>query len=68
MEGRYVLKEIHEGCCADHADFWPAMSKDAKEWVKKCEKCQKHDPLIHLPIEEMRAMFSPCPFANWELI
>lgn len=78
MEGRYVLKIIHERCCDDHVGFraiirkalragyfWPTMSRDAKEWVKKCEKCQKHGPLIHLPAKEIGVMFSPCPFAKW---
>ena len=53
-EAKYILEEIHEGICGDHADprslvskvirtdyFWPAMQVDAVELVKKCDKCQR---------------------------
>ncbi|XP_030922900.1 uncharacterized protein LOC115949756 [Quercus lobata] len=52
---RYILKEIHEGICSDHAGprslvnkairtgyFWPTMQMDAVEIVKKCDKCQRY--------------------------
>ena len=48
----YILEEIHEGICGNHAGprslvrkivkigyFWPTMQKDAKEFVKQCDKC-----------------------------
>ena len=51
-EARYILEEIHEGVCGDHAGlrslvnkvirtgyFWPTMQVDAVEIVKKCDKC-----------------------------
>ena len=51
-EAKYILKEIHEGVCGDHVGprslvskvvrtgyFWPTMQVDAKELVKKCDKC-----------------------------
>ncbi|CAA0830807.1 Unknown protein, partial [Striga hermonthica] len=53
-EGRYVLREMHEGCYGDHSKsgalvarilragyFWPTMREDAKAMVKKCLQCQK---------------------------
>lgn len=77
-EGKHVLKEMYEGCAANHAGsremvrrtlragyFWPTMNEDAKELVRKCERCQKHGSLIHLPADETRAMYVPCPFAKW---
>ncbi|XP_012846942.1 PREDICTED: uncharacterized protein LOC105966912 [Erythranthe guttata] len=77
-EGRYVLSEIHQGCCGDHAGaralvsrvvragyFWPTLRKDAGEFVKRCDKCQRHGPLIHTPGEDMTIITSPCPFAQW---
>lgn len=51
-EAKYILEEIHKGICKDHAGprsligkvirigyFWPTLQKDAKEFVKKCDKC-----------------------------
>ena len=52
-EAKYILEEIHEGICGDHASsrslvskvirtgyFWPTMQADAVELVKRCDKCQ----------------------------
>ncbi|XP_059658426.1 uncharacterized protein LOC132304712 [Cornus florida] len=54
MEANYILKDIHEGLCGNHAGgrslahkairqgyFWPTMRTDALEFVKKCDKCQR---------------------------
>ena len=51
-EAKYILEEIHEGICGDHAGprsliskvirtgyFWPTMQVDAIELIKKCDKC-----------------------------
>ena len=51
-EAKYILEEIHEGVCGDHAGprslvskvvrtgyFWPSMQVDARKLVKKCDKC-----------------------------
>ncbi|KAK6136270.1 hypothetical protein DH2020_030001 [Rehmannia glutinosa] len=61
-EGRYVLREIHEGACGDHGGsralarkttragyFLPKIKEEAESLVKTCEKCQKHGSLIHHP-------------------
>ncbi|XP_075633305.1 uncharacterized protein LOC142605747 [Castanea sativa] len=53
-EAKYILKEVHEGSCGDHACprsliskviktgyFWPKMQEDARNLVKKCDKCQR---------------------------
>lgn len=76
-EEAYVLKEAHEGCCGNHSGgralanrllragyFWPNMKKNAMEYVRRCEKCQMHGPLIHVLGEAMTIMTSPCPFAH----
>lgn len=68
-----MLKEIHERCGGDHAGFravvrkalkvgyfWPTMMRDAKDLVMKYD-----GPLIHVPTEELGALYSPCPFAKW---
>ena len=51
-EAKYILEEIHEKVCGDHTGprslvskvvrigyFWPIMQVDARELVKKCDKC-----------------------------
>ena len=43
------------------------MMKDAIKFVKKCEKCQKHAPLIHQHSEPYHSVVSPWPFARWGL-
>ena len=53
-EAKYIQEEIHEGVCGDYASprslvskvirtcyFWPTMQVDARELVKKCDKCQR---------------------------
>ena len=61
-EATYILEEIHEGVCGDHAGlkslvskvvrtgyFWPTMQIDARELVKKCNKCQRFGNVQRLP-------------------
>ena len=53
-EAEYILREVHEGICGDHAGprslvskimrtgyFWPTMQVDTSEFVKRCDKCQR---------------------------
>ena len=74
----YILEEIHEGICGDHAGprslvskviqtgyFWPTMQVDAVELVKKCDKCQRFGNVQRLPVERLTTITSPWPFAQW---
>jgi len=76
-EAEYLLKEIHEGTCADHVGatmlalkilrqgyFWPSMKMDALTFVRKCEKCQMHAKIQHVPSAELTPLSSPWPFAQ----
>lgn len=58
-EVEWTLKELHEGTCGNHsgrrslahkaitqAYFWPYMAREAEQFVRKCDKCQKHAPMI----------------------
>ena len=58
-----LLIEFHEGVCGNHLGghslahqaitrgfWWPRMQKDAIEYARKCEQCQKHAPMIHQPV------------------
>ena len=51
-EAKYIMEEIHERIYEDHAGskslivkviwtgyFWSTQQKDAKEFIKKCDKC-----------------------------
>ena len=75
-EAKYVLKEIHEGIYGDHAGlrsliskvirtsyFWLTLRKDAKEFVKKCDKCQRFENVQRIPSEKLTTISSPWSFA-----
>ena len=79
-EAKYILEEIHEGICRDHAGprsliskvirtsyFWPTLQKDAKKFVKKCDKCQRFGNVQCIPSEKLMTIASPWPFAQWGL-
>ena len=73
-----VLQEIHDGINAQHLGgrslarkalragyYWPTMQHDAKEHVKKCDKCQRHGDMHLAPPNELKTLSSPWPFAWW---
>nr|POF02826.1 transposon ty3-g gag-pol polyprotein [Quercus suber] len=77
-EATYILKEIHEGVCGDHAGprsltgkiirtgyFWPTMQVDTAEFVKRCDKCQQFGNVQRLPAEKLTTISSLWPFAQW---
>ncbi|XP_057975986.1 uncharacterized protein LOC131163413 [Malania oleifera] len=77
-EGKYVLREIHEGVRGNHLTnralahkamrqgfYWPIMKKDALELVKRCGRCQRCAAVPHVPYNLLSPLTSPCPFAQW---
>ena len=79
-EANYIMREVHEGICGNHSGsrslvhklvragyYWPTMQKDAKDYVKACDKCQRFSNIIRQPTEEMTPMTTPWPFAQWGL-
>ena len=57
-----LLEELHEGVCGSHTRgrslshqaitqvYWqPDMQKEAQEYVRKCDQCQRFEPNIHQP-------------------
>ena len=71
-EAKYVLEEIHEGVCGDHAGprslvskviragyFWPIMQVDTRELVKECDKCQRFGNVQRLLAEKLTTMSIP---------
>ena len=43
------------------------MQKEAQEYVKKCDQCQKFAPNIHQPGGVLNLLSSPWPLAQWGL-
>ena len=41
------------------------MQMDATKYARKCEQCQKYDPMIHQPTGRLNPIISPWPFAQW---
>ena len=73
-----LLEELHEGVCGSHTGgrplkaltqgyWWPNMQKEAQEYVKKCDQCQRFAPNIHHPGGMLNPLSSPWPFAQWGL-
>ena len=71
-EAKYILEEVHKGICGDHiyprslvskiiktSHYWPTMQKDVKEYMKKCDKCQRLGNVQCVPREKMTAITSP---------
>ncbi|XP_022869299.1 uncharacterized protein LOC111388744 [Olea europaea var. sylvestris] len=65
-----ILFEVHTGTCGNHHGatslafkilrqgyYWPTMKEDAKELVRKCDTCQRHGNLIHVPAEQQTTIF-----------
>ena len=43
------------------------MQREAQEYVKKCDQCQRFAPNIHQPRRVLNPLSSPWPFAQWGL-
>ena len=43
------------------------MHREAQEYVRKCDQCQRFAPNIHQPGGELNPLSSPWPFAQWGL-
>ena len=77
-KAQYVLAELHEGVYDNHSGgrslahrahsqgyYWPTMKRNTAAYVKKCDKCQKHTPILHVPSETLKSISSPWQFAQW---
>ncbi|XP_074322713.1 uncharacterized protein LOC141659686 [Apium graveolens] len=41
------------------------MLADAKTYVKNCDRCQRHAPIVWQPPERLTSISTPIPFAIW---
>ncbi|XP_019100353.1 PREDICTED: uncharacterized protein LOC104778246 [Camelina sativa] len=75
-----VMREVHEGSGGNHSGgralaqrirnnghYWPTMNDDCDKFVARCEKCQRHAPIIHAPTELLRTTSPPYPFMRWAM-
>lgn len=78
----YVLREICEGCCADHIGgislsrkaqlagfWWPTMNSDATRMERSCEGCQRYGNFLHNPLSSLKTIPVSCLLINgvWRL-
>ena len=72
-----LLEELHEGICGSHTGrrslshrvitqgyWWPSMQKEAQEYIRKCDQCQRFAPNIHQPGGVLNPLSSPWLFAQ----
>ncbi|KAK3021706.1 hypothetical protein RJ639_046556 [Escallonia herrerae] len=77
-ESIYAMQEVHEGICGQHLGgrtlaqkilrqryYWPTMQRDAIEFTRRCDKCQKFAPISHTPVVPLTSIVSPIPFPVW---
>ena len=75
-----LLEELHEGICGSHTGgrslahraitqgyWWPNMQREALEYVRKCDQCQRFVPSIHQLGGILNPLSSPWLFAQWGL-
>ena len=73
-----LLEDLHEGICGSHTSgkslahraitqgyWWSNMQREALEYVRKCDQCQRFAPSIHQPGGILNPLSSPWPFAQW---
>ena len=73
-----LLEKMHEEICGSHIGgkslahrvitqgyWWPNMQREALEYVRKCDQCQRFVPSIHQPGGILNLLSSPWPFAQW---
>ncbi|XP_022855981.1 uncharacterized protein LOC111377155 [Olea europaea var. sylvestris] len=78
FESLQPMTEVHEGICGNHqgaralayklikyAYYWPSLKKDATDYVRKCDKCQKFGHVIHATAEELTSIHYSAPFEQW---
>ena len=71
-----LLEELHEGICGSHTGgrsityraitqgyWWPNMQKEALEYAKKCDQCQRFAPNTHQLGEFLNPLSNPWLFA-----
>ncbi|XP_024026218.1 uncharacterized protein LOC112092991 [Morus notabilis] len=45
--------------------YWPTLKKDAYQYARHCDKCQRYATIPRTPPENLTSILSPWPFAKW---
>lgn len=77
-QAKYVMAEVHEGICGSHIGgralaakviragyYWPTLSSDCMNLVRKSDKCQRFSDIHRSPVEPLHSVISPWPFHMW---
>ena len=77
---KLIFEKLHEVICGNHTGgrslayraitqgyWWPNMQKEALEYMKKCDQCQRFAPNTHQPGGFLNPLSSSWPFAQWGL-
>ncbi|KAK0586754.1 hypothetical protein LWI29_011713 [Acer saccharum] len=75
-----ILKNVHSGVCGNHTGgkslahkilrqgfYWPTLFAEAQRFAESCETCQRIANDIRQPLELLRSLTLPWPFAMWGL-
>ncbi|XP_024012926.1 uncharacterized protein LOC112087144 [Eutrema salsugineum] len=75
-----VMQKFHEGEGGNHSGarslafkikkggyYWLTMLSDCEKYTARCEKCQRHGPMINLPTELLMTSTAPYPFMRWAM-
>ncbi|KAK3014443.1 hypothetical protein RJ639_010088 [Escallonia herrerae] len=78
LEADYALREVHEGICGQHLGgralehkvlrheyYWPTMHRDALDYTKKCDACQRFSSIPRQSPSLLTSLSSSIPFAMW---
>ena len=71
-EATQVMEALHEGICGSHVGgralslrvlragyYWPTIRTDCAEYVKKCDRCQRHATIHRAPPETLSTIALP---------
>ena len=77
-EGKKVMRQIHKGVYDNHTSgrslahkvmtqgyFSQKMLRDADQFVKKCDKCQRFSHKMHIPTNKLHYVVSAWPNLCW---
>ena len=77
-EGAKIIEDVHTGTCGAHTGslavthkvlragyFWPTMTTDTQDIIKKCRSCQVHSNVPTVPQVELTSIVAPWPFFRW---
>ncbi|KAK2407622.1 hypothetical protein QL285_043225 [Trifolium repens] len=79
-EAYIAISDVHSGTCGSHQAghkmkwllfrqglYWPSMLKDCIEYAKRCQECQRHSGIQHVPARELHSIVKPWPFRGWAI-